>query len=102
MYQKITLILIYLFVFSSDEWSEALVIKAIDHGSIECNLLFCQINCDYGYITSGKYVYSWWKDDPPPTCVKTMAFMIGKFLLFQKYLLRNVSIVIDKRKYSKL
>ena len=80
MSREITLILIELFVFSNCEWSEAFVIRTTENGWIKCNLSFCQINCDYGYITSGRLVFP--KTDPDPTCNKTMAFIIGKFILF--------------------
>ena len=82
MSREITLILIQLFVVLNCERSEAFVIRTtIENGWIGCNFLFCQINCDYGYITSGKYVFL--KADPHPTCNKTMAFIIGKFILFE-------------------
>ena len=48
----------------------------IKNGCIQELNNYCQIVCNYGFITSGNHVFHC--EDDPPSCVKTMAFIIGK------------------------
>ena len=62
--------------------------KSIENGWIEQCGEYCQIFCDYGYITSDKTVFhcgdmilpSYSPDESYPECVRPMAFLIGKFI----------------------
>ena len=43
---------------------------------IKWGLFGCQIVCDYGFISSGEHVFPC--SNEHPTCVQTMAFIIGR------------------------
>ena len=49
----------------------------IENGWITKCGINCQISCNYGFITSGRNVFNC--EEGYPMCVKTMAFIIGKF-----------------------
>ena len=52
--------------------------EVIPNGYIKRFLFACQIFCNYGFITSGKNVF--FCHEEHPSCVKTMAFIIGKYI----------------------
>ena len=49
--------------------------EPIENGYIKHSVIYCQIVCNYGFISSGKQVFLCIEEHP--TCVKTMAFIIG-------------------------
>ena len=77
MYTKLIVISI---VLTSSPMLEAffrphLVGEPIENGYIKHSVIYCQIVCNYGFISSGKQVFLCIEEHP--TCVKTMAFIIG-------------------------
>ena len=50
--------------------------EKVENGFIKWGLFGCQIVCDYGFISSGEHVFPC--SNEHPTCVQTMAFIIGR------------------------
>ena len=93
MYLKILVVLMFLTIKGRSEKNLTNVkefsIIPIENGYIKWFWLNCQIICDYGYITSGKNVFRCLEERP--MCVRTAAFIIGKFGLWNLRFLRNIS-----------